>query len=91
MTGRPAHDLSGQTFGSLRVLHRLSRTQPTAPTAHGARAVWLCVCECGAVAERSTRTLRSGKHCRCGECNRRAARAAGARLWGRLRPYAAHA
>lgn len=52
-------DLTGQTFGKLKVLHRDE-------TASGHNAKWICQCKCGNIISVLSASLRSGKTKSCG-------------------------
>lgn len=54
--GRKTGDLLGQRFGSLVVVERLGSRVRNGEC----RPYWLCQCDCGGVAERSSNTLRLG-------------------------------
>lgn len=55
-------DLTGQRFGSLTVVKR----SETAASGHGHDATWVCACDCGETVEKTSSSLRYGKHPSCG-------------------------
>ena len=61
--GRPARDLTGQTFGRLKVLR-------STDSRDNCNVVWKCKCECGTVLNLPGRTLTQGSNVSCG-CYRR--------------------
>lgn len=60
-------DLTGQTFGKLYVIERVSSTTGKA---NKNKVVWKCQCQCGRVVNVVAGNLRSGKQVSCG-CYRR--------------------
>jgi len=58
--GRPAFDLSGQSFGRLTVSHRVERQSKKK------EVWWLCKCECGKSKAVAARHLRDGHAKSCG-------------------------
>jgi hypothetical protein len=56
--GKPLIDLTGQKFGSLKVLRKNGNS--------GGKAVWECICECGNVKNVRGVHLRSGRQVSCG-------------------------
>lgn len=64
--GRPPLDLSGQRFGLLTALQRVSYAAPV-----GLPTLWLCRCDCGVENMVRMTDLRSGRSRSCG-CLRRA-------------------
>lgn len=55
-------DITGATFGRLKVIERVARPEGSKDTA----AYWRCRCECGGEAVVSRRALRSGSTVSCG-------------------------
>lgn len=55
-------DLTGKKFGRLTVLHRST----SVICKHGDDAVWCCLCDCGNIVEKSSRSLRKGLCNSCG-------------------------
>lgn len=62
-------DLSGQTFGRLKVI---SKTRRMRSNGKSWRILWLCQCECGKTSTAHGGDLRSGKHRSCGCLHREA-------------------
>lgn len=60
--GRPAINLTGQTFGRLTVLER----DTTKPSGQGKSAYWLCQCECGNKVSIRSDKLKKGITQSCG-------------------------
>ena len=61
-------DLTGQVFGSLRVIQHIS------PKEHGftGRTFWLCECACGRRLMVRSDNLRDGKSSQCSDCRHHA-------------------
>lgn len=59
-------DLTGQTFGRLKVLERAGSNK-------NGRALWLCKCDCGKIIVKTGKLLLNGhcKSCGCGEYENR--------------------
>lgn len=59
-------DLTGQTFGRLKVLERAGSNKD-------GRALWLCKCDCGKITVKTGKLLLNGhcKSCGCGEYENR--------------------
>lgn len=58
-------DLTGQTFGSLRVIRRANKTAEMKRSS----AYWLCQCKCGRETIVASNLLRTGNTSSCGNCS----------------------
>ncbi len=77
-------DITGEFFGRLQALHRLSKVK------HGQSVRWVCLCECGQRTEVTSDNLRSGSVQSCGCLQKMHARRIGKQLarHGHARPTA---
>ena len=62
-----AIDLTGQTFGRLKVLERVENK--ISPNGHS-KVMWKCLCECGNIIESISQSIRRGMTTSCGCYNK---------------------
>lgn len=65
-------DISGQSFGALKVLKWIGTEVKPGKTRDHQYPVFECVCNCGRIVYRKAKRLRGGSKCHCGdiECKR---------------------